>query len=141
MAKRKGANRHTQRILNLAIQSLHIQKQFPQFSHFVQGGWGLWKGFLQPRFSSPKYLVEVEYRLQLSPKVRVLSPVLHPRAVHLYANKNLCLYWPKEWIWKPDRLIAQTIIPWTGSWLFFYEIWLDTDKWLGPSSHEYFPLK
>ena len=40
-----------------------------------------------------------------------------------------------------DQLIANTIIPWTGSWLFFYELWLDTGKWLGPSSHDFYPQR
>jgi hypothetical protein len=32
-------------------------------------------------------------------------------------------------------LIATTLIPWTALWLYYYELWLDTGKWLGPSSH------
>lgn len=32
-------------------------------------------------------------------------------------------------------LIAKTILPWTALWLYYYELWLDTGKWLGPSSH------
>jgi len=32
-------------------------------------------------------------------------------------------------------LIATTILPWTALWLYYYELWLDTGKWLGPSSH------
>lgn len=96
-------------------------------------------GYLQPQFTSPLYLVKVVYKLKDIPRVWVVSPTLHPKAVHLYADKHLCLYWPKEWGWRSDQLIANTIIPWTGSWLFFYELWLDTGKWLGPSSHDYHP--
>lgn len=69
------------------------------------------------------------------PIVRVLSPALAPDAPHVYRGGELCLYWPKEWRWYGDELIAETIVPWTASWLFYYELWLDTGKWLGPSSH------
>jgi hypothetical protein len=129
------------RVLNLAIQNLAIKQRFPGFSQQIYAGRAVWRGSLQPRVSSSRYLVEIEYSLSEIPKARVLSPALHSRAVHLYADKNLCLYWPREWDWTPDQLIGATIIPWVGSWLFFYELWLDTGKWLGPSSHDYFPLK
>lgn len=98
-------------------------------------------GYLQPQFTSPRYLVKVVYKLKDIPRVWVVSPTLHRKAVHLYADKHLCLYWPKEWNWRSDQLIANTIIPWTGSWLFFYELWLDTGKWLGPSSHDFYPQR
>ena len=52
-----------------------------------------------------------------------------------YPDGSLCLYWPHEWWWRSDCIIAETIIPWTASWLYFYELWLDTGEWLGPSSH------
>lgn len=28
-------------------------------------------------------------------------------------------------------LIANTIVPWTSEWLFYYEIWLATGQWHG----------
>jgi hypothetical protein len=141
MAKRNYGFHKTPQILNLTIQALHIQRRFPGFSYSIRNGLGLYRGFLQPRFTSPRYMIEVQYRLKEIPKVWVLSPPLHPQAVHLYEEKNLCLYWPQEWRWTGDQIIAETIIPWTGSWLYFYELWLDTGKWLGPSSHDYFPAR
>lgn len=127
--------------LNLTVQGLNVRRRFPGFSVSVRNGLGLYRGFLQPRLTSPSYLIEVQYRLKDIPKVWVLSPQLHPEAVHLHKEKNLCLYWPKEWRWTGNQIIAETIIPWTGSWLYFYELWLDTGKWLGPSSHDYYPQK
>lgn len=136
MATRKGFPRRARLVWTLPIQNLNVQRKFPQFRYSKHRECGMWSGWLQPTDFSPKYAVQVQYEVDDIPKVHVLSPILHPKAVHLYADKRLCLFWPKEWIWRPDRLISDTIIPWTGSWLFFYEIWLDTDKWLGPSSHE-----
>lgn len=139
MAKRRfEQSRHTH-ILNLANQGLRINDKFPSFSYNITNGTLTAIGHLQPRFTSPQYLVKIVYKLKDIPKVWVISPTLHPKAVHLYADKHLCLYWPKEWVWKGDQTIADTIIPWTGSWLFFYELWLDTGKWLGPSSHDFHP--
>jgi len=53
----------------------------------------------------------------------------------VYADETLCLFWPDEWIWRGHELVAETIIPWTALWLYYYELWLDTGEWLGPSSH------
>ncbi len=100
----------------------------------------MWRGTLQPSITSPEYLVKVQYKLNQIPKVWVLNPSLVPNTIHLYAENNLCLYWPKEWRWQPDQLIAKTIIPWAASWLYFYELWLDIGEWLGSSSHD-FPLR
>ncbi len=55
---------------------------------------------------------------------------------HLYADGSLCLYWPKEWRWSRKAIIAETILPWAANWLLYYELWLDTGEWLGPSSHD-----
>jgi hypothetical protein len=139
MAKRNYGFHKNPQPFNLAIQGLHIQRRFPGFSYSVRNGLGLYRGFLQPRITSARYMVEVQYKLKEIPKVWALSPPLHPEAPHLYGDKSLCLYWPKEWKWTGDQILAETIIPWTGSWLYFYELWLDTGKWLGPSSHDTFP--
>lgn len=140
MAKRSGhtQSRHSQP-LNLAIQGLRVRHKFPGFSYKIANGTATFFGHLQPRFTSPQYMVKMEYKLKDIPRVWVISPRLHPDAVHLYADKHLCLYWPREWSWTSDQCIADTIIPWTGSWLFYYELWLDTGRWLGPSSHDYQP--
>jgi hypothetical protein len=128
-------------VYNLAIQNLHIKRLFPQFRSSIKNGLAVWRGPLQPRVTSPIYSVEIQYKLKTTPKVWVLSPPLSADAVHLYGEKNLCLYWPKEWRWQADQLIAETIIPWTALWLYYYELWLDTGDWLGPSSHDYYPSR
>jgi hypothetical protein len=81
------------------------------------------------------YQVEIRYKLTDCPKVRVLKPPLLAKAPHRYGDGTLCLYWYKEWIWRRHLLIAETIIPWTALWLLYYELWMDTGEWLGPSSH------
>jgi hypothetical protein len=71
--------------------------------------------------------------------VRVIRPQVQPDAPHRYPDGSLCLYWFKDWRWGPKSLIHETILPWAALWLFYYELWLDTGKWLGPSSHDPHP--
>ena len=123
--------------VSFALQSFHIQNAFPQFSGKIHRGRANWCGSLQPSLSSPVYYVKIIYQQMGVPKVHVTSPALAPGAPHMYPeDSSLCLYWPDEWRWRPDKLIADTILPWTASWLYYYELWLDTDRWLGPSSHD-----
>ncbi len=121
--------------VNLALQSLHILHRFPSFSYRRERGAAVWRGTLQPRLFSQKYRVAVRYKLSSYPTVKVISPTLSPKAPHLWSDRTLCLYYPKENPWRRDMLIATTIIPWTALWIYYYELWLDTGKWLGPSSH------
>jgi hypothetical protein len=121
--------------VNLALQNFHVQRRFPEFVFRRERGAGVWRGILQPRLLSSQYRVAVSYRLCSYPRVKVLSPTLVPKAPHRWGDGTLCLYYPREKPWRRDMLIAETIIPWTALWLYYYELWLDTGKWLGPSSH------
>jgi hypothetical protein len=122
-------------IVNLALQSFHILHRFPGFIYRREHGGAVWRGTLQPRQFSQKYRVAVYYKLSSLPTVRIICPALAPKAPHLWKNGTLCLYYPQEKQWRRDMLIATTIIPWTALWLYYYELWLDTGKWLDPSSH------
>lgn len=118
------------------MQSLHIQTHFPGFSFHIHRGVARWRRLLQPRDVSPQYEIEIEYKWKKLPRARVIRPKLVPDAPHRYGDGTLCLYWPQEWHWSADQLIAATMIPWTALWLLYYELWLDTGKWLGTSSHQ-----
>lgn len=125
------------REVSFELQNLQIQQRFPGnflYKRERNGKIATWQGRLQPTELSPAYLVEVRYKIWETPQVRVLWPDLVPGALHLYPDGRLCLFWPKEWRWRRDQLIAETILPWTSLWLRFYELWLDTGTWLGPSS-------
>lgn len=126
-----------QPIVNPALQSFHILHRFPGFTYRRERGVAVWRGTLQPRPFSQKYRVAVYYKLSSFPTVRVICPALVPKAPHLWKDGTLCLYYPQEKQWRRDMLIATTIIPWTALWLYYYELWLDTGKWLGPSSHAF----
>lgn len=101
----------------------------------LRRGVATWTGTLQPRLTSPTYCLQVTYRLGDIPRVRVLKPELARDAPHLYNDRSLCLYWPKEWRWTESEAIGDTLLPWAALWLYYYELWLDTGEWLGPTSH------
>jgi hypothetical protein len=108
---------------------------FPGFRYRITRLGGVeWRGGLQPTVDSATYDVSVLHEPNRTPKVRVLRPSIRLNAPHRYGDGSLCLYWPQEWRWNPRESLAATILPWTALWLYYYELWLVTDEWLGPSS-------
>jgi hypothetical protein len=120
----------------IAVQDGHIRHYFETFRR-VRGkdrAEVVWLGMLQPTRESPKYQVEIRYKVGSIPRVWVRSPTLKRDPPHQYADKSLCLYTPWEWRWRDSELIAATILPWAATWLYYYELWLDRDEWLGPET-------
>jgi len=77
-----------------------------------------------------------------SPEVVVVSPDLNELAdgrhlPHVYSTKpvRLCLFDPQTAEWSPGASIADTIVPWTYEWLFYFEEWLVSDEWKGGGRH------
>lgn len=96
------------------------------------------KGRVQPTVISPFYEVEIRYCLKKEPEVRVLSPYLKIRAdkrelPHLNSDGTLCLDFKK--INKNQDFIAETFIVWITWWLYYYEIWYQTGKWVARGTH------
>jgi hypothetical protein len=80
------------------------------------------------------YTVRVRQRHGRHPQVTVIKPRLEVRPgatslPHVYPGDELCLFYPGQW--KPDMLVAATILPWTAEWLMHYELWLVTGHWSG----------
>ena len=78
------------------------------------------------------------------PDVIVLEPDLCTLAdgqkiPHTYAHDGkgtrLCLWWPKGRDWLPSMRLADTFVPWTAEWLFYFELWLLTGEWSGGGQH------
>lgn len=112
-----------------------VKAAFPQFHWRITREGGVeWTGTLQPTPESPEYEVRVVHEPDRTPVVYVRQPAIRRDAWHCYQDGSLCLYWPAEWRWTPRESLAATIIPWTAFWLYYYELWLLTGEWLGPSS-------
>lgn len=118
----------------MARQALHMNLRWPQFARTGGAESSTWRGELRPTEESRSYQVAISHSLGGIPKVRVLQSQIDPLAPHLYSDGTLCLYWPREWRWHDHRLLAETIVPWTANWLYFYELWQITGEWLGPSA-------
>lgn len=111
---------------------------FPQFAYAFDRGTATatWQGTLQPRDESPSYEVRVTYKMgkHRDPRVTVLSPPIRTGAPHRYPDGSLCLYYPRDRSWHEGLYIADTIIPWAAMWLYFYELWCDTEIWWGSAA-------
>lgn len=102
-----------------------------------------WYGKIRPTAFSKEYTVSIQYKLGNSPRVWVSGDELekldakdfpHKYYIDVKAKKvRICLYRYSEF--NACKLLADTIIPWTVEWLYFYEIWLATGEWLGGGEH------
>jgi hypothetical protein len=116
-------------------QCRRMSELFPLFRHQLHRGGGVeWRGQLRPTAESPAYDVRIVHSPAGVPRVYVDRPRLLRDAPHVYRDCSLCLYWPAEWCWRATESLAETIVPWAAMWLYYYEVWLVTGEWLGPSS-------
>lgn len=101
-----------------------------------------WEFNVRPTPLSRLYKLRIRQQKNLSPEVYVLTPNLNYLAngrllPHVYSQKpvQLCLHFPKNDEWTHDKSIAETIVPWSYLWLFYFEHWLATDEWQGGGKH------
>lgn len=113
-----------------------MKQRYPQFKSKKRGMYDIeFTGTLKVKPELPTYTISVQYRGNKSPIIKVINPVLVENAPHIYAaERNLCLYHPSDFNWRKEKLIANEIIDWTAVWIYFYEVWLQTDKWYGPEA-------
>lgn len=126
--------------IRLSLQQQRMRMMCPQFecrgSHMSL----TFVGILQPTSLSEKYEIEIGYKFNQPPRVLVLQPELRPRREnetipHTYEENRLCLYLPWGGEWTPQKFIADTIVPWTSLWLYYYEFSHATGEWLGGGIH------
>ena len=123
------------RQLNVTQQAVRLKRQFPdEQTPAVKANKLVWTVTLQPTPMSVRYTVQIRYQHRRRPKVTVLTPALDPRpdapGPHVYPGNELCLYYYDEFV-GTENFIADTIVPWTSEWLYFYETWMSTGAWLG----------
>ena len=100
---------------------------------------------VRPTRISREYSCRIELsHLGNDPEAYVLSPNLQElaegkRPPHIYDYVNgvtqLCLFYPQSSEWTTQSWLSQTMVPWTISWLRFYEIWQITGAWEGGGEH------
>jgi len=80
----------------------------------------------------PTYKISITCSVESPPKVKVINPSVKKNAPHRYLDNSLCLYYPANFSWKEKaNVIIKQTIPWTAMWIYCYEYWLQTEKWIG----------
>lgn len=113
-----------------------MRELFPQFSMRRVGGTTIWVGRLTPTPLSQTYTAQITRTPGNPLKIEVLEPTLelldgYDRPEHTFEDGSLCLHYPPDKDWRPDKLIAKVIVPWIFEWLYNYEVWLETGEWCG----------
>lgn len=129
-----------QKELSFAQQVYRMRLLWPQLA-LVQSKRrveAIWKGLLEPSPLSERYLIKLRFRPGWNPETRVLSPELKVRQgykdlPHINSDGSLCLNVLGEW--QPWMFVADYIVPWISTWLFFYEVWYATGNWCGGGTH------
>lgn len=122
------------------IQQLNILKhEFPLSKGKVSNGTMVWLGSFQPSALSDTYNLKIVYNLGSNPKAYIDSPKplrlatgakILPHTFNYHDGKQrLCLYLPHEW--NSSMILSTTIVHWAIQWMYYYEIWASTGKWLG----------
>ena len=143
--------------LTIDEQGRRMKALYPDFRCVLDAGWlAVWEGPLQP--ISQTYRVRIRYfaRRQFENwmicdpyvTVTVIEPPVGPdprgtgeppphvfRLGHPPEFPALCLYDSRADEWSPEQLIAETIVPWTIHWLYWFEVWLLTGEWRGGGRH------
>lgn len=103
---------------------------------------------VKPTEDSREYELTVKCKSNKSPQAYLINQGIlfsqNDNLPHVYECKyysekkefiRLCLYYPITEEWTNDMMIADTFIPWAIEWLYYYEIWRMTGKWLGGGHH------
>lgn len=128
---------------NLFQQKIALQAAYPEAKCFITKNKLFWYGNIKPTPLSREYKVHLQYGLNKTPKVWVVGDELKklnakdfPHYFDVDSNLKkvrICLYRYQEF--SVTKFLAKTIVPWTVEWLYFYEMWLATGRWLGGGEH------
>lgn len=99
----------------------------------------VWICDFTPTPISNTYTLKISYDAGDYPKSYIVSPKPlrladgASRLPHTYdtTKQRLCLFKPDFGEWSSSMVIADTIVHWAVLWMFFYESWVCTGKWLG----------
>jgi hypothetical protein len=117
---------------NPLVQIGAMKLKYPQFKSKKVGDNIIFIGDLFVKPELPIYTVSIEYRGNLRPTVKIISPELVEKPPHTFSDKSLCLYHSSNFKWSAEKLIAKEIVDWTITWIYFYEYWLQEGEWIAP---------
>ena len=124
-----------ERSRRLIAETALVNQHYRCFHTRIAGNTLVCRGRIQPTATSRTYRVEVEYSPWDEPVARVLQPeIVYRPEIHMYKSGALCLFHWKEQPWQKGWHVYEKFIPWLAEWLVFYELYLLTGKWHGPSA-------
>jgi len=125
------------------LEKRAMQARFPQFELRRDGIKLVWYGSLESDRRSKRYIIALYYPDDFParpPKVFPLDPAItiyrNPRQgdmLHQFNDGSLCLFHPSDRFFEINTTAA-TIIATTAVWLFAFENWEETGKWVGPEA-------
>jgi hypothetical protein len=119
----------------VVLEQALLRKSFPFLNLRIHGLELTCRGRIRPADGCFLYRVELQYSSGVPPAVRIIEPKIESNSqIHMYRDGTLCLYDWRNQPWNDQWHLSETIIPWTAEWLVFYELFLATNKWLGPSA-------
>lgn len=120
--------------LAIFLERKLLKKHFPFLRFQIRDGKLFCYGYFQPSEFSITYHYRIEWEPGAPPKVFPINPHIdYDDDIHIYREGNLCLYYPKDFIYDcQSSHIHETIIPWTHEWFVFYELYLIKGRWLHP---------
>ena len=121
------------------VTSLKSQYNFDNSIWHLRPHGFTWLFNVTPTAISDTYTLKIVYDEPFLPNVYVVSPKPLTLAKgaeklpHTYDTKKqwLSLFKPNSGEWNSTMLIANTIVHWAIEWLYYYENWVYTGKWLG----------
>lgn len=130
--------RRAHRPLTPAAQRGALLARLPTSHGVLCPGRLVWRGTLTPAEFCADYDVLIDHRERESPLVYVVAPRLRlyqdEPLPHVYSLNTLCLYLDRRQ-WDANLPIADTLVPWTSEWLYFYELWVAGGGWQGEGPH------
>lgn len=141
MSYKKFFNTKHYTFTELINQVAKMKKHYPQTIGECKRGKVELILTLKPTPTSIEYTIKLFAR-QNSKVVNifVVNPKINlyengKKVPHLYPDNSLCLFYPKYNELNYTDSWADTLIPWTSLWLFYYEVWKETGEWLGGGIH------
>lgn len=124
----------------LVRQAFYLKSEYPESKCVIQPNELTWYGEIKPTPVSRSYKIKIHCKgFNKRPRVVLYGEKIEgierpdfPHHFQINEDKQevvLCLHMPYEFDYK--CWIADTIVPWTQEWLYYYEIWLATGEWCG----------
>lgn len=119
------------------LQAVQLRSLHPSLETEVRAACLVGNGTIRGSALTARYRIRIRYELGSRPRAFVLDPMpqrRHPRQPVIHTNgadNEPCLFTPEHGDWRPDMMLATTIVPWLMEWLVFYEAWFCTGRWDG----------